>query len=73
MGFLARLAKGRGDIKVDAAKCVYCGACQKKCHHRALAVNVAEKTWSVNGDKCLRCAHCVKACPRHALSLEKSK
>ncbi|MCR4940179.1 MAG: 4Fe-4S binding protein [Treponemataceae bacterium] len=48
-------------IKVDAAKCTKCGACQKACK---LDIKVFENPDSMD---CIRCGDCKAACPHQAL------
>lgn len=48
-------------IKVDAAKCTKCGACQRACK---LDIKVFENPDSMD---CIRCGDCKAACPHQAL------
>ena len=48
-------------LKLDAEKCVGCGACQKKC---PIGLDPVKDP---NNPECVRCGACVKACPTKAL------
>ena len=51
----------------DAAKCVHCTLCAKKCPQGALEVDRAAKTWTCNYDDCIACGACDAACPKNAI------
>jgi formate hydrogenlyase subunit 6/NADH:ubiquinone oxidoreductase subunit I len=72
MNFIRAFAQNRGAIQQDAANCMYCGRCQKVCHHGAIAVDTAKRSWQIDHDKCYRCGHCVRACPRRVLTLTRT-
>lgn len=48
--------------RVDAHKCVHCGACAKVCKMQVDPVQNA------NHPECIRCGQCKKACPKGAIS-----
>lgn len=60
----------RGKIAIDIAKCIYCGACQRKCPSQALTVNKLEKKWAINRLRCVSCGYCVEVCPKKCLIME---
>ncbi|MDD5130951.1 MAG: 4Fe-4S binding protein [Candidatus Omnitrophica bacterium] len=60
----------RGKIAIEIAKCIYCGACQRKCPAQALNVNKAEKNWVINRLRCISCGYCVDVCPKKCLTME---
>ena len=52
--------------KIDASKCVACGACVDVCPNEALTV---EDVCKCDEDKCIECGACVGTCPCEAISL----
>ncbi len=60
-GVFNRFALWRG--RVDADKCVRCGACAAACRMGV------EPTENVNSAECIRCGDCVRACPEKALHI----
>ena len=56
-------------IRVDAAKCVGCGACVRACASNALSL--LDKKVVVDGSACTLCTLCVDACPVEAISLDR--
>lgn len=55
---------------VDAGLCDGCGACEKACPFKAVAVN---KTSAVRWDKCMGCGVCEATCPQGAMSLKRDE
>lgn len=53
-------------LKIDAAKCVGCGACAAVCPMQNL--EIAEQK-AVPGGRCTMCYRCVHTCPRQAVTL----
>lgn len=53
-------------LKIDAAKCVGCGACVQLCPLNNL--NISEGKAKANG-KCTMCYRCVSTCPKLAITL----
>ncbi len=60
-GVFNRFALWRG--RVDADKCVRCGACAAACRMGV------EPTENVNSAECIRCGDCVRACPTGAIRM----
>jgi ech hydrogenase subunit F len=60
----------RGHIAIDINACIFCSLCQKKCPTHAIAVDKAQKTWSIDRMKCIQCGACVEACPKKCLTME---
>ena len=63
------MAGSRGRLVFTKENCVYCTVCAKKCPTGALAVNRAQKQWTVDRLLCITCGYCVEACPKKALEL----
>ena len=61
------IAKGDG-IAVDMETCVLCGICAKKCPTSAIAVDRANKTWTIKRSECTLCETCVEICPKDSLT-----
>ena len=59
---------GGQEIFVDAAVCIRCGSCVKKCPSGALALQ--EGTISLKKEKCLYCGVCEQVCPVCAFTAE---
>ena len=60
---------GKGDTpKLDEAKCIKCGTCEKVCPYFAIEMDGKPK---FNSEKCFRCGLCVSKCPTKALSYKK--
>ncbi|MEW6328712.1 MAG: 4Fe-4S binding protein [Candidatus Micrarchaeota archaeon] len=53
-------------MRIDASKCLYCGACVGVCPQLALRLRevVVEKN-----DKCNECGICARACPNKAITV----
>ncbi len=64
--FLRSEGEKRKKLKVDAARCVGCGACVGKCPVGNL---VLEEQKAVPLGKCVLCYRCVNLCPRKAITL----
>lgn len=67
VGLCLRVASCRPllKIRIDAAKCVSCGICERGC--KAGAIDAKAKT--VNNSRCVRCFDCLGVCRKEAISL----
>ena len=54
--------------KVDAEKCLGCGACEGACPVGAIAVTAGTAT--VDEGKCVSCGACAGECPAEAITVE---
>ncbi len=54
----------RGRIEMDAAKCILCSICAKKCPTGALRVDRPGHTWEIDRFLCIQCGACAEACPQ---------
>lgn len=61
--------RSRGHIEINIDTCVFCGLCSKKCPSGAIAVNRAEKSWSIERFGCIQCGYCVDSCAKKSLSI----
>lgn len=52
-------------IKINAEKCIGCGACVKECVGSFLALE--NNTAVFKGPKCIGCGHCLAVCPANAV------
>lgn len=61
------------EVKQDEKKlqiaewCSGCGACVKKCDHKALAIE--NSTLTVDRDKCVLCGYCASVCPEFCIKV----
>jgi len=62
------ITRGRLDIEIE--KCIFCGACQKRCPANAIAVTREPKSWTLNPYACIICGYCVEVCPTKCLHLK---
>lgn len=63
----ARLMQARYGISVDAAACVGCGACVRRCPMDALSLK--GKRAEAAAERCIGCGLCLSVCPTRALKL----
>ncbi len=61
--------KSRGRIEIDIEKCIFCGACSKRCPTDAIIVLKAQKEWNIDRLRCCTCNACVEVCPKKCLSM----
>jgi len=62
-------ARTRGQIANNIDACIFCGICSKKCPTGAIAVDKAEKSWSISRFSCIQCGACTEACPKKCLTM----
>ena len=65
LGLFSRFAVFR--VRIDAAKCVKCGLCTKRCDKGALSVR-DDRSIAVDAASCVACFDCVGSCRKEALS-----
>jgi NADH-quinone oxidoreductase subunit I len=63
------IAGARGHLDIEIEKCIFCGACQKRCPANALAVSREPKSWTLKPCACIVCGYCVEVCPKKCLAL----
>ena len=59
----------RGHVEIAVEDCISCGLCARNCPPRALTVDRAAGTWSINRFDCVQCGNCVNVCPKKCLKL----
>ncbi len=61
----------RGKLVIEEDKCIYCGACARKCPSKAIQVKrQPEKEWRFERFRCILCGYCVEVCPKKCLSFK---
>lgn len=58
----------RGTIRIDIAKCIFCGICAKKCPTGAITVAKDQKQWEIDRLRCISCGYCTEVCPKKCLA-----
>lgn len=58
----------RGQVTIAIEKCIFCGICQRKCPTDAIAVEKAEKKWTIDRFACIACGNCIDNCPKDCLA-----
>ena len=53
-------------VKVDTAKCIGCGICEKLCPMNNISINEQK---AVSGESCTMCYRCINKCPKQAITL----
>ncbi|MGE4291511.1 MAG: 4Fe-4S dicluster domain-containing protein [Desulfovibrio sp.] len=61
--------KYRGELVINAADCILCGSCMRKCPSLCITVDKTAETWECDPYACIYCGHCVSVCPTHCLSM----
>lgn len=64
------VAGSRGHVAIEVSKCTLCMVCEKRCPTRAIAVDRAAKSWSIEQLRCIQCSFCAEMCPKKCLVLE---
>ena len=59
----------RGHVEFDPTDCILCGICSRKCPAKAIAVDKAKRTVTIERMQCIQCSYCVESCPKHCLSM----
>ena len=54
-------------MKVQAERCMHCGACAGSCPENAIYLRDVMLEFN---DSCTRCGRCVRTCPVGAISME---
>ena len=49
--------------------CIYCGLCQKNCPGKAITVDKAKRTNTVEPLKCVQCGYCADVCPKDVIDM----
>ena len=50
--------------------CLFCGLCMRNCPEKAITVDRAARTWSVDHSKCVKCGLCISKCPKNVLEFQ---
>jgi ech hydrogenase subunit F len=59
----------RGHIAFLPEKCIYCGACARRCPAVAITVKRAEKELLFDPYRCVICEACAEVCPKQAIEV----
>ena len=62
-------ARTRGNVTNSVESCIFCGLCKMKCPAKAIEVDRAAKSWSIDRLKCVICGRCVEVCPKKCLAM----
>jgi len=65
-----KFERSRGHVVNDINRCIFCGACQRKCPAHAICVKTKERTWEIDRMRCVVCNGCVEVCPVKCLSMD---
>ena len=61
--------RSRGHVEIAIEDCVLCGICSMNCPSRAITVDRANNTWTINRFDCIQCGYCTERCPKKCLSI----
>ena len=56
--------------KIDAAKCMACGACKNVCPAGAIDKDATTGKFKIDAAKCISCGVCAGQCPVDAISVD---
>ena len=63
------LPGARAELKFDAATCILCKICQRKCPSKVITVDLVEAKWGLNVMGCVSCGVCADACPTKSITM----
>lgn len=61
------IADSRGHIDIEIDRCIFCGACEKRCPAKALKVSRDPKSWTLDPYACIVCGYCIEVCPKKCI------
>ena len=56
--------------RINAAKCVGCGACARICSQNAISQDQEQNSYEIDSAHCIMCMCCAEACPYHAVEIK---
>jgi ech hydrogenase subunit F len=62
-------AGARGDLRLDADKCIACRMCANKCPSKVLRVDPEAGMWEHKTMGCLYCGVCADVCPTDCITM----
>ena len=61
--------RSRGHVEIAIDQCIMCGLCSRNCPPRAITVDRATGTWTINRFDCVQCGYCTEVCPKKCLTI----
>ena len=61
--------RSRGHVEIVIDQCIMCGLCSRNCPPRAITVDRAAGTWTINRFDCVQCGYCTEVCPKKCLTI----
>lgn len=61
--------RSRGHIEFDPSDCITCNICGKKCPTKAISMDKASRTLTIDRVGCIQCGYCVESCPKKCLTI----